>query len=258
MGRIDMIRISKRWFSTSVDPKEVNTFSKVRDWWNPYGKMAPLLSYNKARVAFVMDTLRKIENSPNLTNLKGRKIIDIGCGGGLSTESFARLGANVVGIDVTPTSIEIAKAHLQEDSSIKDLVEYIQTSVEEYSETKPSAFDILTAFEVIEHVANVDSFVAGCLKLVKPGGLIFLSSINQTNSSWLSVIVAAEYIFNVVERGTHDWNKFISPDRLNESLRRHGAELIQVKGLQIDVLSGEMKNSQSLDTHYMMSLRKVI
>ena len=197
---------------TTVDKIEVEKFSKMaQDWWNPNGKFKPLHVFNPTRISFIKDKLLshfKL-SSNNETPLKKLKILDIGCGGGLLCEPLSRLGAAITGIDPSSDNIEVAKLHSKE---MNLNIEYICCSPENLS--FKDKFDVILNMEVIEHVSDVNIFIQNCSKLIKKNGIMFVATINKNLKSYLFAILGAEYILKWLPIGTHDWNKFLTPEFL--------------------------------------------
>ncbi len=201
---------------STVDPAEVAKFSKLSDeWWDPKGKMAPLHKINPLRLAYIRDAAcRKFErNARSLSCLSGLRILDIGCGAGLLCEPFTRLGAQVIGIDPSATNIAAARLHADKGHLS---IDYRCTTVEEMDVRE--RFDIVLAMEVIEHVTDVGAFLARCAAMVKPGGLMVVSTLNRNWKSFALAIVGAEYVLRWLPRGTHQWDKFVTPDELAQHL----------------------------------------
>ena len=201
---------------STVDPAEVAKFSKLSDeWWDPKGKMAPLHKINPLRLAYIRDAAcRKFErNTKSLSCLSGLRILDIGCGAGLLCEPFTRLGAQVIGIDPSATNIAAARLHADKGHLS---IDYRCTTVEEMDVRE--RFDIVLAMEVIEHVTDVGAFLARCAAVVKPGGLMVVSTLNRNWKSFALAIVGAEYVLRWLPRGTHQWDKFVTPDELAQHL----------------------------------------
>lgn len=204
----------------SVNAKEVEKFSAMADdWWNENGKFAPLHAMNPIRIGFIKDHVLK-----KFKTFKDLNILDVGCGGGLLAEPLKRLGAKVTAIDASSKAIKVAKDHAK-GSGLN--IEYLNTTVE----TLKKKFDVVLCLEVIEHVDDTHDFVKRCLKLLKPNGLIFFSTINRTIKSYLFAIAGAEYIMRYLPRGTHDWNKFVKPSELNKILISNSTRILDIKGM---------------------------
>src|ERR1700692_1493087 len=213
--------------ATTVDPAEIAKFSRLSDqWWDPEGKMAPLHKINPLRLTYIRDAAcRKFErNLKSLNCLSGLRILDIGCGAGLLCEPFTRLGAQVIGVDPSATNIAAAKLHADKGHLS---IDYRCTTVEEMDVRE--RFDIVLAMEVVEHVSDVGMFLSRCAAMLKPGGLMVISTINRNWKSFALAIVGAEYVLRWLPRGTHRWGKFVTPGELvrhlsNKQLAIVGAE----------------------------------
>ncbi|XP_029170188.1 ubiquinone biosynthesis O-methyltransferase, mitochondrial [Nylanderia fulva] len=235
MDRID------RAIST-VDSKNVEHLSKFKNiWWDENGPIKLLHSFTPLRIQFVRDGLAnagfKIQN-PALP-LEGVKIVDVGCGGGILTERLARIGAQVTGVDASTELIDTAKEHIKLDPTISEKVNYIQTTIEEFSPKNEKLYDAVIASEVIEHVENPELFLKECVRILKPNGSIFITTINKTSTSWLSAIVLGEYILNLLPRGTHEWNKFIAPHEIQRILDNYGCKTKLIHGIKVNPLTNQ-------------------
>ena len=197
---------------TTVDKIEIEKFSKIaKDWWNPKGKFKPLHLFNPARIKFIEEKLIshfKL-NSENHKPLKKLKILDIGCGGGLLCEPMKKLGADITGIDASKNNIEAAKLHAKENNLD---INYIQCSPEKLN--FKNEFDVILNMEVVEHVSNVDLFIQNCSELIKKNGIMFVATLNKNLKSYIFGIIGAEYILRWLPIGTHDWEKFLTPQDL--------------------------------------------
>lgn len=215
----------------NLDPDEVARFERMaKEWWDPTGKFRPLHQIGPARLTFVRDQLQahfKLDGNPTLKPLDGLTILDIGCGGGLISEPLARMGAKVTGIDPGQLNIAIAQSHAEES---KLAIDYRTTTVEELSETGIT-FDAVVCLEVVEHVPDVAAFVTACSALVRPGGALVFSTINRTVKSYLFAIVAAEYVLQWLPKGTHQWERFVTPDELTNAMKNAGLEPGAVTGM---------------------------
>lgn len=241
--------------AASIDPAEIARFSALAaEWWDPQGKFRPLHKFNPVRLGFIRDRIcahfRRGSLSDNQSSgpLNGLRLLDIGCGGGLVSEPMARLGAGVVGADASERNIGVASLHAAEAGVS---VDYRCTSAEALAEAGEQ-FDIVLALEVVEHVADLDGFLAACGQMVKPGGLLIAATLNRTPKSFALGIVAAEYILNWVPRGTHDWKKFLKPHELAGALRRAGLTLTEVAGVSYSPLSDRWSVGRDTDVNYMM------
>ncbi len=234
----------------SVDPEEVAKFSKLSaEWWDPAGKMAPLHRINPLRLAYIRDAAcRKFDRNPrSLSCLSELRILDIGCGAGLLCEPFARLGAQVIGIDPSVSNIAAAKMHADK-SHVS--VDYRCTTVEEMDTRE--RFDVVLAMEVVEHVVDVGAFLARCAQMMKPGGLMVVSTINRNWKSFGLAIVGAEYILRWLPRGTHQWEKFVTPDELGTYLARSNLEITEQSGVVYNPFADRWSLSSDMDVNYMV------
>ena len=238
--------------ASSVDQAEIDQFGALADrWWDANGEFAALHKLNPVRLAYIRDTA--VDHfgleSGTLRSLAGLRILDIGCGGGLLCEPLVRMGATVTGIDASPDGIEAAQNHARE---VGLKIDYRHVTAESLAAAGDS-YDIVLAMEIIEHVADVDGFVAAATALVRPGGLMFAATLNRTPKSYASAIVAAEYLLRWVPRGTHDWKKFVKPSELARALRSGGLDLADVSGVTLDGRSGDWIRSDDTSVNYMLS-----
>lgn len=216
----------KRCFS-SVDEKEVRNFNRFNDWWKDQPSMKPLHAYNKLRVQFIREYLLKDKMPDNNHEFfRSLKALDVGSGGGLLSESLGRLGCQVLGIDPTATSVKIAREHLCHDLELLERVSYKQTTIEELVGDEKGEyknhFDFAVSMEVIEHVNNPEVFVRNIVKAIKPDGLLFMSTIAKTFESWALTVRLSEDVLGLVPQGTHEWEKFIDPEKLQEIIEDCG------------------------------------
>jgi len=235
---------------STVDPAEIARFSKLSDeWWDPKGKMAPLHKINPLRLQFIRDAAcRKFDrNIRSLNCLQGLRILDIGCGAGLLCEPIMRLGAQVVGIDPSETNIAAAKMHANRSHL---LIDYRATTVEAMDTRE--RFDVVLAMEVLEHVADVPLFLDRCASVTKPSGLLVVATLNRTMKSFALAIVGAEYVLRWLPRGTHRWNKFVTPAELARHLHRNKLEITEQSGLVYSPFADRWSLSQDLDVNYMV------
>jgi len=227
-------RIDTRLIST-VDPKDVEHLSTYKNyWWDENGPLSELHSYAPIRVKFVRDGLANagVQMQDPALPLKGLKIVDVGCGGGILAERLTRIGAQVTGIDVSAELISIAKEHAKLDLGISERINYIQTTVEDFSRKEEESYDAVVASEVLEHVINPQLFLKECVKIMKPGGSIFITTQNKTLASWLVVIVLGEYITRKIPFGTHEWDKFIAPHEVQRILDNYGCKTRLIHGIK--------------------------
>ena len=240
----------------SVIDEEVARFDALgADWWDPNGPMAPLHRLNPVRIAWLRDAIAghfKHTGGANEPPLAGLRLLDVGCGAGLLAEPLSRLGAEVTGLDPAPTSIEIARAHAEETGASPV---YRAATVEDLAR-EGARFDVVTAMEVVEHVADVPAFVAAAASLVKPGGLFALSTLNRTFKSFALAIVGAEYVLRWLPTGTHHWEQFVTPDELAGALEAVGLTPTQRRGLGYDPLSGEWRLTRDLSVNYFMAAKR--
>jgi 2-polyprenyl-6-hydroxyphenyl methylase/3-demethylubiquinone-9 3-methyltransferase len=243
--------------ASSVDDAEVARFSALaEEWWDPRGKMAPLHKFNPIRVGYIRDhACRRFErDAKRLDCLRGLRILDIGCGGGVLSEPLARLGADVVGADPSTTNIAAAKAHAVESRVI---VDYRATTAEAMAEAG-ERFDLVLAMEVVEHVADVNLFVSRCADMVKPGGLMVAATINRTLKSFALAIVGAEYVLRWLPRGTHQWEKFVTPNELEIAMEKSGLSVCDERGVIYDFIADRWRLARDTDVNYMLTAERTI
>jgi 2-polyprenyl-6-hydroxyphenyl methylase/3-demethylubiquinone-9 3-methyltransferase len=242
--------------SPTVDPAEVARFAALAaDWWDPAGKMGMLHKFNPVRLSFIKEAAcRQFARDPKrLDSLAGLRILDIGCGGGILSEPLARLHAEVVGADPAVPNIEAAKVHAAGAGLTLD---YRATTAEALAEAG-ERFDLVLAMEVVEHVADVALFVRRCAEMVKPGGLLIGATINRTLKSFALAIVGAEYVLRWLPRGTHRWDKFVTPDELEAALERRGLRVIAQTGVVYDLIADRWHLAGDLDVNYMLAAEKL-
>jgi 2-polyprenyl-6-hydroxyphenyl methylase/3-demethylubiquinone-9 3-methyltransferase len=234
----------------SVDRAEIEKFASMAEaWWDPAGMFRPLHRLNPVRVGFIRDRLAAHyeRNIAHYQPLQGLSILDIGCGGGLLSEPLARLGADVTGIDAAERNIEIARAHAAA-SGIK--VTYLPCPAEDLA-ARGAQFDAVLAMEIVEHVADLEAFLAAARALLKPDGLLFLATLNRTLKSFAFAIVGAEYILRWLPRGTHDWRRFLRPSELARHLRGNGLALRELTGVHYDPVSDSFSVHADCSVNYM-------
>jgi len=240
---------------STVDQTELDKFSAMAaEWWDPAGKFKPLHKLNPVRLRYIREHSCDHFNLDTQTRqpLTGLNLVDIGCGGGLLCEPMTRLGASVTGIDPGHENIAIATNH----SSAQGLdIDYQAISAEELLETGKT-FDIVLNMEVVEHVADVPLFMSSCAKLVSPGGVLFSATLNRTMKSFALAIVGAEYVLRWLPRGTHQWEKFVTPDELAKAIIDGGLEVCDTQGVAFNPLSDQWHASTDTDVNYMMLAKK--
>ena len=235
----------------SVDTAEVARFSRhAARWWDPKGPMAALHKFNPVRVGYIRDqaAARFNRDPKKLDCLKGLRMLDIGCGAGLLSEPLARLGAAMVGADPAEENIDAARAHAEESELS---IDYRATTAEALVEAG-ERFDVVLAMEVVEHVVDVDEFVSTCVAMVKPGGLMIAATLNRTLKSFALAIVGAEYVLRWVPRGTHQWDKFVTPQELESAVERNGLRVIAERGVIYNPFADRWQLSSDMDVNYML------
>ncbi|MBR0873510.1 bifunctional 2-polyprenyl-6-hydroxyphenol methylase/3-demethylubiquinol 3-O-methyltransferase UbiG [Bradyrhizobium tropiciagri] len=241
--------------ASSVDPAEIAKFSKLSDeWWDPHGKMAPLHKINPLRLSYIRDAAcRKFErNAKSLGCLSGLRLLDIGCGAGLLCEPMTRLGAQVIGVDPSATNIAAAKLHAEKGHLS---IDYRCTTIEEMDPRE--RFDIVLAMEVVEHVVDVGAFLKRCAAMLKPGGLMVVSTLNRNWKSFALAIVGAEYVLRWLPRGTHEWNKFVTPAELERYLGDLNLTITEQAGVVYNPLADKWSVSSDMDVNYMVVAEEV-
>lgn len=228
----------------NVDPAEIAKFdSLAARWWDPSGEFRPLHEINPLRLGYIR---QRVE-------LRGSKALDVGCGGGILTESLAAQGAVVTGIDMAEGPLAVARLH-QAESGAK--VTYMRGTAEAHATEHPSAYDVVTCLEMLEHVPSPPAVIAACAALVRPGGDVFFSTINRNPKAFLFAIVGAEYLLRLLPAGTHEYEKFIKPSELEEWSRRSGLELRGSIGMHYNPLTREYSLGQNLDVNYLMHFQR--
>ena len=229
----------------NIDESEIKKFAELADkWWDKNGDFKPLHVINPLRANYIFDKL----------DISNKKVLDVGCGGGILSEALYEKGADVTGIDAAGPGINIAKIHAEQNN--KNITYYENTAEELYEKYKKN-YDVVTCLEVLEHVPDPAMLVSTCLKLLKPNGHLFLSTINKNPRSFITAIVGAEYIFNILPKGTHEFNKFIKPSKLAEYIRKADGKLIESKGMFYNPLTHKANLNNDLGVNYMMYARKI-
>ncbi|MDC0348524.1 bifunctional 2-polyprenyl-6-hydroxyphenol methylase/3-demethylubiquinol 3-O-methyltransferase UbiG [Gammaproteobacteria bacterium] len=228
----------------NIDQQEVQKFSELAEkWWDKSGDFKPLHVINPLRANYIASKV----------DLTGKKILDVGCGGGILAEALSDAGAIVTGIDAAGPGIEIAKLHAQDNNKS---INYMESTAEDLLNSSEEKFDIVTCLEVLEHVPDPELLVRTCINLLKSEGDLFLSTINKNPRSWITAIVGAEYIFNILPKGTHEFNKFIKPSSLGSFIRRGSAELIESKGMFYNPITQKAHLNNDLGVNYLMYAKK--
>ncbi len=236
--------------STTINKEEIQKFSKLaEEWWDVNGKFKPLHMFNPIRIKYITENIKKFYNIKNEKSnfLKGLKILDIGCGGGLISEPMARLGANVTGIDASKKNIDIAKLHSEKNGL---LIKYLNTSPEKLDEHEK--FDVILNLEIVEHVEDINLYIKSCNKLLKKNGLMFTATLNRSFSSFLKAIIGAEYILRWLPIGTHDWNKFVKPEELENYLIKEKFSSLDITGLEFNPFTKKWKKTRDLSVNYII------
>ena len=238
---------------TTINKKEIDKFDALsQEWWDVNGKFKPLHQFNPIRLELIINYIKNYFSIINNTNnLKGIKILDVGCGGGLISEPLARLGADITGIDASEKNIQAAKIHAKKNN-IK--INYIHGSPEQLN--LKENFDVLLNLEIVEHVDNIELFLNSCRNLLKNNGIMFTATLNRTFSSFIKAIVGAEYVLRWLPVGTHDWNKFLKPEELEKMLETLEFSLLELKGLNFSILTNKWFISNKTDVNYMMISKK--
>ena len=239
----------------SVDPGEIAKFSAMAaEWWDPAGKFAPLHKFNPVRLGFIRDTAAAhFDRDPkSLRPFEGLTLLDIGCGGGLLSEPMARLGFAVTGADASEKNVRTAQTHAEAGGLP---VTYRATTAETLA-GEGLLFDVILNMEVVEHVADLPAFLAACATMVKPGGLMFVATLNKTLKSLTLAKIGAEYVLGWLPRGTHDWSRFIPPNVLQALLEETRLNILKKQGVAFDPLGWDWKLSSDMDVNYMLVATK--
>jgi 2-polyprenyl-6-hydroxyphenyl methylase/3-demethylubiquinone-9 3-methyltransferase len=247
-----MASSTKGGHGSTIDTAEVARFSALAaEWWDARGRMAVLHRFNPVRLGVIKEAAcRQFErDSRRLDALTGLRILDIGCGGGILSEPLARLGAEVVGADPSQPNIAAARLHAAEAGLT---VDYRATTAEALADAG-ERFDVVLAMEVVEHVADLSLFIKRCAEMVRPGGLMITATLNRTLKSFALAIVGAEYLLRWLPRGTHQWDKFVTPNELEAALERHGLTVLDETGVTYDLIADRWQFSTDMDVNYMVT-----
>lgn len=226
---------------SNADPIEIEKFSQLaHKWWDPHSEFKPLHEINPLRLNYIN------QRAP----LLGKSVLDVGCGGGILSESMAGLGAVVTGIDLSDKALQVAKLHLFESGK---KVDYRKVAVEQLAAEQPASFDVVTCLEMLEHVPNPASVIKACANLVKPGGQVFFSTLNRNPKSYLFAIIGAEYVLNMLPRGTHDYAKFLKPSELAQACRAANLNVGDVVGMSYNPFSKVYSLGRDTSVNYMIA-----
>ena len=228
----------------NVDQSEIDKFSALAHrWWDPESEFKPLHAINPLRLSWIK----------SFVDLNGKKVLDVGCGGGILAESIAQSGADTCGIDLSQKALKVAELHALE---VGATLSYRSIAVEALAEEQPEQYDVVTCMEMLEHVPNPASVVRACAKLCKPGGTLFFSTLNRSPKSYLFAIIGAEYLLRLLPKGTHEYAKFIKPSELVGFTRQAALEMIGMKGLSYNPLSQVYSLGDDVDVNYMIAVSK--
>jgi 2-polyprenyl-6-hydroxyphenyl methylase/3-demethylubiquinone-9 3-methyltransferase len=241
--------------SGTIDPGEVARFDRMaRDWWDPKGPMRALHKLNPVRLQYIRDTAcRHFGRDGRAPRpFEGLTILDVGCGGGVLSEPLARLGASLTGLDPAPNNVRVARLHAERSGLA---IDYRDEAVETVA-ARPEQFDIVLAMEVVEHVADAPAFVSACCAAVKPGGLLVMATINRTLRAFALAIVGAEYVLGWLPRGTHQWDKFVTPDELADAIEGGGLSVTDRRGVVYNPLADQWLLARDTSVNYMVAAER--
>jgi 2-polyprenyl-6-hydroxyphenyl methylase/3-demethylubiquinone-9 3-methyltransferase len=231
----------------NVDPGEISKFEKLAArWWDPNSEFKPLHDINPLRLDY-------IDSRAGLNGLKGKRVLDVGCGGGLLAEAMAARGADVTGIDMGKAPLDVARLHKLESGLD---IDYRQVTAEQLAQEQPGSFDVVTCLEMLEHVPEPDAVIAACATLIRDDGRIFLSTINRNPKAWLFAVIGAEYLLNMLPKGTHEYSKFIRPSEMEAWARHSGLQLTDLTGMSYNPLTREYSLGVDVSVNFLASFRK--
>lgn len=229
----------------NADPAELAKFSDLaHHWWDPESEFKPLHQINPLRLDWIHA----------LADLNRKRVLDVGCGGGILADSMARKGADVTGIDLASKSLRVAQLHALETGTPN--IQYREVSVEALAQEQPASFDVVTCMEMLEHVPDPGSVVRACAELVKPDGWVFFSTLHRSAKAFMLAIVGAEYVLNMLPRGTHEYAKMIRPSELAASCREAGLDLVGIKGMEYNPITKRYALTTDTSINYMLAARK--
>ena len=239
--------------SSTINKKEIDKFSKIaEDWWNPEGKFKPLHQFNPERIKYIKDnTIKHFNLTNNDKPFKNLNILDIGCGGGLLSEPMSRLGGNVTGIDASEKNIISAKIHAKQNNLN---ISYFCNSPENFKSNKK--YDLVLNMEIVEHVEDVNFFIKKSSELLKKNGLMFVATLNRTLKSYIFAIIGAEYILRWLPIGTHEWNKFLTPEELTNFGKKNSLLVEKIDGMVFNPLSNRWNVSKDCAVNYIIKFKK--
>ena len=239
--------------NNTINKKEIEKFSIIaEEWWNPEGKFKPLHKFNPIRISYIKENIiRTFQLNAKKNPLKNIKILDVGCGGGLLSEPMCRLGADVTGIDASEKNINVAKLHSKKNN-LK--IKYICSSPEKLN--VKDKFDVILNMEIVEHVEDVNFFLKSCSNLLKKNGIMFVATLNKTLKSYLFAIIGAEYILHWLPIGTHEWEKFLKPEKLISILKDNNFKLDRLDGMKLNILTNKWNISNDKSVNYITKFIK--
>jgi len=228
----------------NADPAELEKFSQLaHKWWDPHSEFKPLHDINPLRLGYI----------DRLAGLAGKSVLDVGCGGGILSEGMAQLGASVTGIDLGDKPLQVAKLHLLESGRS---VNYRKIAAEDLAAEQAGHYDVVTCMEMLEHVPDPQSVISACARLAKPDGWVFFSTLNRNPKSWLFAIVGAEYLLNLLPRGTHDFDRFLKPSELAQFCRNAGLSMTDLAGMSYNPLTQVYSLGNDTSVNYMIACRR--